>query len=137
MAEEFAKHLYKGEGIQEEYEKTKAKKIERREMWEAIHQSPKNATAGPDGVNTQLLKAIGRSITDELCRIYDKIIEDEEHPKCWKEVIIVPIKKANKPTYTIPKEWRALHMISTLSETLERIIHTRIREKIDESLSPT
>jgi hypothetical protein len=124
MAEEFARQLYKGERIQEEYEKTKAKKIERREMWEAIHQSPKNAAAGPDGVNTELLKVIGRSIPDELCSIYDTILENGEHPKCWKEVIIVPIKKANKPTYTTPKAWRALHMISTLSKTLERIIHT-------------
>jgi hypothetical protein len=46
-------------------------------------------------------------------------------------------KKVYKQTYTIPKAWRALHLISTLSTTLERIIHTRIREQIDEIMSPT
>jgi hypothetical protein len=80
---------------------------------------------------------MGKCMPDRLCKIYDRIIKEGKHPDCWKEVVIVPIKKANKPRYDTPKAWRALHMISTLSKTLERIIHTRIRDQTDKNLSTT
>jgi hypothetical protein len=103
MAREFNKHLYKGEREGKPQGKKKAKRIERRELWEVINQSPKEATAGTDGVNMELLKEIGRCIPETLCRIYDQIIEKGKHLDCWKEVVIVTIKIANKLRGDTPK----------------------------------
>ena len=41
---------------------------------------------------------------------------------------MVPIPKANKATYTHPRSWRSIHLLSVVSKTLKRIVLLRLQQ---------
>ena len=54
--------------------------------------------------------------------IFTDVLRSGRHPESWKRASVVPIPKANKPTLTHPKSWRSIHLLSTVSKTVERIV---------------
>ena len=55
-------------------------------------------------------------------------IAKRKTPTKWKDADVVPIPKAKKTTYTIPKSWRAIHLLWVVSKSLERIVLRRLQE---------
>ena len=105
------------------------------EITEAIAKAPRRSASSPDAVSAALLRLF--HIAHPLCigRIYTDILRSGIHPTNWKAAIVVPIPKANKPTYTHPKSWRSIHLLSVVSKTLERIVLRRLQQ--DDSTTST
>ena len=52
-----------------------------------------NKAAGPDRIETRILKECAKELAPILCKIYRKSIDESEVPMQWKEAHIVPIYK--------------------------------------------
>ena len=98
------------------------------EIQAAINKAPPNSTLGKDDISATLLKAYSKAYPGYLESIYTKILRTGNHPDSWKQAVVVPIPKANKPRYDHPKSWRSLHHLSTVSKTLERVVLNRLQE---------
>lgn len=109
------------------------------EITDAINKAPPKSTLGTDDVGLPLLKAYHRAKPSTLERIFMNILRSSKHPDEWKIATVVPIPKANKPRYDHPKSWRSLHLLSLVSQTLERIVLSRLQEHGEtiDTLGPT
>ena len=98
------------------------------EVSDAINKAPTDSTIGTDDIGIPLLRTYHRSYPNYLGNIFTDILRRGKHPTEWKEAMVVPIPKANKETYSHPKAWRSLHLLSLVSKTLERIVLNRLQE---------
>ena len=98
------------------------------EVTDAINKAPTDSTIGTDDIGIKLLRAYHQTYPNHLGHTFTKILREGKHPKEWKEAMVVPIPKANKETYSHPKAWRSLHLLSLVSKTLERIVLNRLQE---------
>ena len=56
-----------------------------------------NKSPGPDGIHHKFIKNIGESISEPLCLIFNKSLEQKKIPDPWKQAKICAIfKKGNK-----------------------------------------
>ena len=117
MAECMAKH--QGAGEKREEEKEEWREIEEVEEWEvqeAMKRSPVNLANGADDALIKMIQAANQAHPGALRTIFTNIPRRGKHPQIWKDVDVVPIPKANKPTYTTPKSWRAIHLLRVVSK---------------------
>ena len=114
-------------------------KVNDTEISEGIRKAPTNSTLGKDDVGIKLLSAYHKANPGYIGDVFTQILQTGKHPKKWKEAVIVPIPKANKPRYDHPKSWRSLHLLSLVSKTLERVVLKRLQDYGDrnETLGPT
>ena len=97
------------------------------EVSDCLAKAPTSSTNGPDSISAELLKILHSVHPTCLSSIYTNILRAGRHPPSWKKATIVPIPKANKPTYTVPKSWRSIHLLNVVSKTLERIVLSRLQ----------
>jgi hypothetical protein len=71
--------------------------------------------------------------------IYRRSIQIGHLPQPWTEAKIVVIPKPEKGNYTIPKAYRPISLLRTISKGLERIVAQRLSEYLErtQQLSPT
>ena len=98
-----------------------------REVTDAIKKAPSRSVSGPDAISAELLHLLHTAHPSCLSNIYTEVLRSGIHPDSWKAAIVVPIPKANKTTYTHPKSWRSIHLLSVVSKTLERIVLLRLQ----------
>ena len=80
--------------------------------------------AGPDGVESQLLKECAKEMAPTLCHIFRKSMDDGEVPSQWKEAHVIPIhKKGNK---AIMANFRPVALTSVICKVFEKIICSAI-----------
>ena len=103
------------------------------EVTEAITKAPPRSASGPDAISAELFRLLHTAHPLCIGQIYTDILRSGKHPANWKTATVVPIPKANKPTYTHPKSWRSIHLLSIVSKTLERIVLQRLQK--DDSTS--
>jgi len=85
--------------------------------------SSRNTAAGIDGVGYPLLRLWFKTNSDHRTRMINGLIKNG-YPT-WSEAITVLIAKAGKPTYTVAKSWRMIHLLPTLAKVVDRIILNR------------
>ena len=110
------------------------------EVTEAIRKAPTHSTIGRDDIGLPLIKGYHTRKPATFARIFTNILRSGKHPESWKKAVVVPIPKANKPSYNTAKAWRSIHLLSLMSKTLERIVLSRLQdhgESIGETLGPT
>ena len=79
-----------------------------------------NKAAGPDGVESELLKECAKEIAPALCQIFRKSLDEGEVPAQWKEANVIPIhKKGNK---AIMANFRPVALTSVISKVFEKIV---------------
>ena len=79
-----------------------------------------NKAAGPDGVESRLLKECAEEAAPILCQIFKKSMEEVEVPNRWREAHIIPIhKKGNKATMA---NFRPVALTSVMCKVFEKII---------------
>ena len=103
------------------------------EIHTAITKAPPNSTLGIDDIGAILIKSYAKANPGYFENIFTDILRTGRHPEEWKKAIVVPIPKANKPRYDHPKSWRSLHLLSTVSKTLERVVLNRLQEYGDKN----
>ena len=99
------------------------------EVTEAINKALRDSTIGQDDIGLPLLKAYHRAKPTSLGKVFTEILRSNTHPEDWKKATVVPIPKANKTSYNVPKAWRSIHLLSLVSKTLERIVLKRIQDQ--------
>lgn len=101
------------------------------EVSSALSLAPPSSASGHDQVSASLLNALHPAHPTCLSSIFTSVLRSGHHPASWKLATVVPIPKANKPTYTHPKSWRSIHLLSVVSKTLERIVLHRLQSTDD------
>lgn len=98
------------------------------EVTDALSHAPRQSSNGPDCVSGSLLQIIHQVFPAALGHVFTGVLRSGLHPQSWKLACVVPIPKAKKPTYTHPKSWRSIHLLSVISKTLERIVLRRLQD---------
>ena len=101
-------------------EKLEDVKFDVESVKELLHNLNPNKAAGPDGVETRLLKECAEEMAPVMCQLFRKSLDEGEVPNGWKEAHIVPIhKKGNK---AIMGNFRPVALTSVISKVFEKII---------------
>ena len=83
-----------------------------------------NKAAGPDQIESRLLKECAEEIAPTLHQIYRKSLDEAEVPRLWKEAEIVPIHKGGSKA--VMANFRPVALTSVVCKVLERIICSAI-----------
>ena len=78
-----------------------------------------NKAAGPDEVETVLLKECAEEVAPLLCQIFRMSMDTGEVPTQWKEANIIPIHKKGK---AIMANFRTVALTSVICKVFEKII---------------
>ena len=97
---------------------------------EAIIKSMNHVGGGVDGISTEILQLTYHSILNHLTFFFNLCLQTAVFPNHLKIAIIKPIYKAgDKNTFN---NYRPISMLPTLSKILEKILHSRIYECVNE-----
>ena len=83
-----------------------------------------NKAAGPDQIESRVLKECAKEVAPILCQIYRKSMDDAEVPQLWKEANIVPIHKSGSKA--IMANFRPVALTSVMCKVLEKIVCSAI-----------
>ncbi|XP_020295078.1 uncharacterized protein LOC109860420 [Pseudomyrmex gracilis] len=89
-----------------------------------------NAT-GSDGISVKIIKFILPYIMPIIEHIYNFSLSHGYFPECWKRSVICPVPKIKDPT--MPKHYRPIAILPTLSKALERIVCDQVRDYLEEN----
>ena len=110
--------------------KTTEMEITYEETESAIKNSKTNKSTGPDNINIQHLKHLGKKAIQYLTNIYNTAINKNTIPTIWKTAKIIPIPKPNKNTNN-GTSYRPISLLSPIAKTLEKILLPHITENIE------
>lgn len=79
---------------------------------------------GPDGVSATMLKHTALFIAPSVTKLFNLSISSGQVPTDWKRSTVVPIPKSSDRSS--PTNYRPISLLSILSKTLERHIHSLI-----------
>jgi hypothetical protein len=65
--------------------------------------------------------------------IYQRLIQLGHILKSWTEAKIIVILKPGKPDYTIPKAYRPISLLCTISKGLEKVVVQRLSEYLEKT----
>jgi hypothetical protein len=71
---------------------------------------------GPDEVPNVVIQRCAPLIQDRLIRIYQAILDLNIYYDPWKDFTTVVLRKPNKPSYTVPKAYRPIALLSSLAK---------------------
>jgi len=75
--------------------------ITHNEVRRAINSLKNGKAAGIDGIQTELIKAGGKTMVATLTELCNKVWNTETVPADWKDSVIVPL----------PKKWRSFRLL--------------------------
>ncbi|KFZ18004.1 hypothetical protein V501_01420, partial [Pseudogymnoascus sp. VKM F-4519 (FW-2642)] len=102
--------------------------IREEEVKRAIFSSNSRRAAGPDDIPFRVWQEIWRVIGKRITRLYHKSVLIQHIPRAWAEAKIVIIPKPGKPDYSVPKAYRPISLLRTISKGLKRLIAQRLSE---------
>jgi Reverse transcriptase (RNA-dependent DNA polymerase) len=106
--------------------------ISKEEVTEAINALKNGKAPGYDRVTAEMLKNLEGSGIDLLCKVYNKVWEEETVPQDWTVGLILPIfKKGNTRDCN---NYRGITLLSTALKTYERILENRLRKYTEPTL---
>ncbi|KAG7307758.1 hypothetical protein JYU34_006348 [Plutella xylostella] len=96
----------------------------------ALEQLKNNKAPGEDGITTELLKAGGIAILEQLQRLFNSVLHNGITPEAWSEsVVVLFFKKGDK---TLLKNYRPISLLSHVYKLFSRVITNRLAQKLDE-----
>ena len=95
------------------------------EQVEEVLQGPNpNKAAGPDGVESRVLKECAKELAPNLQQIYRKSLDEASVPMQWKEANIVPIHKSGSKA--VMGNFRPVALTLIICKVFERILCSAI-----------
>ena len=79
-----------------------------------------NKAAGPDGIESRMLKECAEEMAPKLQQIFRKSLDESVVPRQWKEAHIVPIHKGGSKA--VMANFRPVALTSSIYKVLEKII---------------
>lgn len=101
------------------------------EVARAIFESNPRKAPGPDNLSFCVWQELWPVVKDWIVHIYRRSIQLSYLPTHWKGAKIIVIPKPDKPDYTIPKAYRPISLLQTISKGLERIVAQRFSEYLE------
>lgn len=96
------------------------------ELTQAIfRQNPKKAP-GPDEITFDMWRRLLKYIAPWIKWLYQTSLDLGYVPKLWRTARIVALKKPGKSDYTLPKAYRPISLLPTISKGLESIVAARL-----------
>ena len=84
-----------------------------------------NTSPGKDNIHYIMLKNLAPSCTALLLHIFNTIFLNDVFPQRWREAILVPILKPDKPPKSV-NSYRPIAMTSCVCKLLEKILNFRL-----------
>ena len=100
--------------------------ISLREIREAINNSSPRKAAGPDEMSFQVWQHLLEPTITWIRWLYQASLDLAYIPAQWRTAKIVAIRKPGKPDYTVPKAFRPISLLNTLSKGLEAVVAKRL-----------
>ncbi|CAH2084309.1 unnamed protein product [Euphydryas editha] len=79
---------------------------------------------GPDGIPPFFFKYTATAISNPICLIFNRCLEEGVVPQIWKNANITPVYKTGSKNDIA--NYRPISLLSTLPKVLERLVHTQI-----------
>lgn len=105
------------------------KKVSVEEVQAALKCSKNMKAPGFDSIFNLVLKNLSLSTLTHIVNIFNKCLDLNYFPSCWKMAKIVPILKPGKDP-TSPKSYRPISLLSALSKLFERVILNRVQDHV-------
>lgn len=98
------------------------------EVREAIFTSSIKKAPGPDGISFMIIQKAYMNLPHRFYRLYEALIQEGYHPRCWKTAKGVVLKKAAsaKRDYSRPKAYRIISLLNCLGKVSEKILARRL-----------
>ena len=100
------------------------------EVGKLIDKLKKGKAAGHDQVSNEILKMAKDVVLPYLERLFKACIALNHEPIVFRKAHTVILKKAERKSYTKPKSWRPIALLSSLGKMLEAIIVKRLCELV-------
>ena len=95
---------------------------------------PNRKAPGPDCVPNEVIKMIVKKHTPYMLHMFNLMIRNVYVPQCWKEGEIILLEKPGKDQTKL-ESYRPITLLCTIGKMLEKILMTRLRERIDDELN--
>ena len=100
-------------------------------IYRAIDKLSPDASPGPDGIPSILIKQLKFEITPTLEVAFKKSIENGEIPKNFSQAYIKPIKKPKKPRGD-PASYRPVSLTSNVAKILEHLVKSQLQNHLEQ-----
>ncbi|KAG8340038.1 hypothetical protein TRVL_09134 [Trypanosoma vivax] len=99
----------------------------------ALRELSSGTAPGEDEIHGEGLKQLGRVSRRCILRLFNYSLRTGQVPAKWKQGIIVPLLKPNKPASNTAS-FRPVTLTSTLRKLMERTVALRVRDCIEDKL---
>jgi hypothetical protein len=100
--------------------------LTRQEVERAIFKSSPDKSPGSDGITFRVWRELWPAVGDHILWLYSNSLDLGRIPKEWKTARIVTIRKPGKADYTVPKAFRPISLLQTISKGLEAVVAARL-----------
>jgi hypothetical protein len=97
-----------------------------REVEAAIMQSKPDKAPGLDEITFRVWKELWPILGSVVLRLYQASLDLKYVPQRWRTAKIVVLRKPNKPDYSVPKAYRPISLLETISKGLEAVVARRL-----------
>jgi hypothetical protein len=102
------------------------KEITEAEVRAAIFRSNPKKAPGPDDIPFLVWQRIWEEAKGSIMVLYKASLRLGHLPDSWRTARIVPLRKPGKPDYTVPKAFRPISLLATISKGLEAVVANRL-----------
>ena len=90
----------------------------------------KDKAVGPDELPVEVWKCMGEMRIKFLIRLFNRLLMGERMPEEWRRSVLIPIYK-NKGDAQCCGNYRGIKLMSHTMKVWERIIETRLRDRVE------
>ena len=83
------------------------------------------STPGRDSICYGMLENLGERGKEVLVKLFNKVWQEGIIPSCWKESVVIPIKKPGMDP-TLPDSYRPIALTSQMGKVMERMVNDRL-----------
>lgn len=92
------------------------------EVRRTLHSVKADKAPGPDGITNWVLQAVSHVLILSLTALYNQCVQLGYCPEHFRDAATIALCKPGKPDYSIPKVYRLIALLNTLSKLLEALI---------------
>jgi hypothetical protein len=96
------------------------------EVERAFFKSSPDKAPGPDEISFRVRRELWPVVGDHVLWLYNTSLELQHTLRQWKTVRVVTLRKPGKADYTIPKAFRPISLLPTISKGLEAAVAARL-----------
>ena len=106
--------------------------LRKHEMEQAILRSNPDKAPGPNEISFPVWRELWSVVGDHLFWLYTTSLDLGHTPIIWKTARIVTLHKLGKADYTVPKAFRPISLLPTISKGLEAVVAARLSYMAEE-----